>query len=243
MTLAEFKNLTENYIDWTLLLRLHIGSVDITDLPSDLNTTVVVKDIGYYQQIAPLIEKTPLHLLYNYLGVRFLDALAPTFADGHLVAITSQYLQRRTEVARLRPLWRRCVDETARLLPLPVSRLYVGSQLPKIEKRKEAAHRLIAELRLALREYLGDPQGSGSFWLDAESRMEALKKAEATSYNVGYPKWLLNGSVNLDHRVGLNKDGISIESGNYLESVLSVRRFRAAKEVRDLGRVRSASNE
>ncbi len=243
MTLAEFKNLTENYIDWTLLLRLHIGSVDITDLPNDLNTTVVVKDIGYYQQIAPLIEKTPLHLLYNYLGVRFLDALAPTFADGHLVAITSQYLQRRTEVARLRPLWRRCVDETARLLPLPLSRLYVGSQLPKIEKRKEAAHRLIAELRLALREYLGDPQGSGSFWLDAESRMEALKKAEATSYNVGYPKWLFNGSVNLDHRVGLNKDGISIESGNYLESVLSVRRFRTAKEIRDLGRVRSASNE
>lgn len=98
-------------------------------------------------------------------------------------------------------------------LPTSAASIYVRKYFDKTSKAKVTA--LANSIRIEFLKMLGTVS-----WMDENTRKEAIRKANAMAFHVGYPDELLN-DVKLDEYY----HGLELQSDSIFHSILNVRKF------------------
>ena len=104
--------------------------------------------------------------------------------------------------------------------------LAVASMYVKMFHHKEAKNKateMAANIRLEFMNVLDDID-----WLDAETKSQALLKAEKMSQHIGYPKELLDDNLMTQHYQDLNLD-----TGSYLKNLYRLQKFKYQQGIKE----------
>lgn len=186
--------------------------------------------------MARLVAKTPLHVLFNYMGVRFISERGDD-GDGEMAQVEFNFAQETSGLLRMPYHWEGCLEEVRRLFPMALSRLYVEEVVPP--ETVIAAEGIVSHVAESFSTIIK----SHTPWLDKATRDRAEEKLAKIKYLVGYPSWLVD-DAQLDAHFGLKGDSnLKIIRGKYFESLTSVRRFVVAKNFRELKKVHDPDTE
>ncbi len=228
-----------SYFNWTsLLFKTTFNFVlpyKITD-----EEQVIVKDLEYYKGMVQLVSTTPLHVLFNYMGVRFISERGD---DGSLQMhkVEHEFAQKTKGLKAMPHHWEGCLEEVRRLFPMPLSRLYVDAVVPP--ETKVAAESIVSHVA----ESFAKTIKKHTPWLDKVTRDRAEEKLAKIKYLVAYPDWISDNSQ-LDADFGLRPGStddelLKIVPGKYFESLNNIRRFVVAREFRELKKVHDPDKE
>ena len=104
--------------------------------------------------------------------------------------------------------------------------LAVASMYVKMFHHKEAKNKateMAANIRLEFMNVFDDID-----WLDAETKSQALLKAEKMSQHIGYPKELLDDNLMTQHYQDLNLD-----TGSYLKNLYRLQKFKYQQGIKE----------
>ena len=228
-----------SYFNWTsLLFKTAFNFVlpyKITD-----EEQVIVKDLEYYKGMVQLVSTTPLHVLFNYMGVRFISERGD---DGsrRMHEVEHEFAQKTKGLKAMPRHWEGCLEEVRRLFPMPLSRLYVDAVVPP--ETKVAAESIVSHVA----ESFAKTIKKHTPWLDKVTRDRAEEKLAKIKYLVAYPDWISDNSQ-LDADFGLRPGStddelLKIVPGKYFESLNNIRRFVVAREFRELKKVHDPDKE
>ncbi|CAG2172348.1 unnamed protein product [Oppiella nova] len=118
-----------------------------------------------------------------------------------------------------------CMDSISSQLPYAVSRLYIDKHFTQNDKQE--ASNLVNDVKKAYYELIEEYD-----WLDENIKNKYLTKLNATTFNVGYPDWILNNTdldnyYKLIQRVNLKK---SFEAMIYLQTNSVARNMRSIRQ-------------
>jgi predicted metalloendopeptidase len=143
----------------------------------------VLAEITAIQDIAKLIEATPLETLKSYLTFHYLSDHAkylPVRFDDAYFAFYGQALR---DQPKKRERWKRGVDQVNDALGEQVGQVYVQKYFPADSKAKmqELVNNLLAALRLRI---------EALDWMTADTKKRAQEKLGTFVTKIGYPdKW------------------------------------------------------
>ena len=106
-------------------------------------------------------------------------------------------------------------------LPLAVSSMYV--KMFHHKEAKNEATEMVANIRSELMTMLDDID-----WLDAETKSEALLKAEKMRLHVGYPEELLD-----DNLISQHYQGLDLDTGSYLKNFYRLQKFKYQQGIKE----------
>ena len=106
-------------------------------------------------------------------------------------------------------------------LPLAVSSMYVKMFHHKEAKNK--ATEIVANIRSELMTMLDDID-----WLDAETKSQALLKAEKLRLHVGYPEELLD-----DNLISQHYQDLDLDTGSYLKNFYRLQKFKYQQGIKE----------
>lgn len=203
---------------------------------SDLDE-VVVTDLEYYKGMADLVASTPLHVIFNYMGVRYISERGDDGSEA-MLKLEFEFANATTGLQRMPYHWEGCLDEVQRLFPMALSRLYVDEVVPP--ETVVAAEGIVAQVAESFSTIIK----SHTPWLDKETRDRAEEKLAKIKFLVGYPSWIID-DAQLDAHFGLKGEDsyLKIIKGKYFESLAAVRQFVVAKSFRELKKVHNPNQE
>jgi putative endopeptidase len=142
-----------------------------------------VDEPKFLREVSRALQQTPLADWRVYLRWHFLhasaDGLSAPFVEENF-AFYGAYLGGAKE---LKPRWKRCAEDTDRLLGDALGQKYVEKYFPP--PAKEHAQQMVANIIAAMHDTL-----SGLTWMSPQTREQALAKLAALHPNIGYPdKW------------------------------------------------------
>ncbi|MBH1943066.1 M13 family metallopeptidase [Erythrobacter sp. YJ-T3-07] len=126
-----------------------------------------------------LAVNTPVEVLQAWTIKEFLEnnaSVLPTRFDDADFAFYGKVLQGTPEQ---RPRWKRAIDETEGLLGELLGKSYVAEYFPA--ENKAAMEELVANLRVALRQSIGEID-----WMGEATKEEALDKLDSFDPKIGY---------------------------------------------------------
>ena len=206
MTMADLQKLTPR-LDWA-------GFARALDLPaSDVN----VAEPKFMAEVNRQLAQEPLDDWKTYLKWQLLASAAPSLSDDFVKEsfdFNSAYLQGAKE---MKPLWKRCVESTDRLLGEALGKEYVEKYFPP--EAKARMQEMVQNLRLAMGETI-----EGLDWMSPETKKRALEKLSTFNPKLGYPdKWK-------DYsRVPISRDA-------YWNDVVAARRFNVEDDLEQIGK-------
>ncbi|XP_043270684.1 neprilysin-2-like [Venturia canescens] len=198
--LMKLKKLTETYpsIPWReYFRRLLPASITVGD-----DEIINVSAPSYFTKLENLLGETDKRMLANYLMWRII-----TYSKRYLDAgstLTDPESRARSDL---------CYDIVFEQFPLVVAATFVRKYISK--EAKERAIDIVKDVKRQFEVVLKDIA-----WMDERARRRALKKVEDTALYVGYPDELLD-----DEKLGKYYEKLKFPGDDYLESVLSVRKF------------------
>lgn len=143
----------------------------------------VLAQRDYFAALGTLLETIPIDDWRAYLRFKLLKAYAAYLDEALLqedFAFEGGVLR---GVERLRPRWQRGVRLVSAELGDALGRLYVARYFPP--RARERIEALVENLRAAYRQAI-----ESADWMDAETRAAALRKLDAVTGQLGYPrKW------------------------------------------------------
>ena len=209
MSLKEFEDATGNEFSWSALVKLFVQQFNLQAEKITADTQVIVGDVEYFRRLPKILAETPLHVVYNYLGMR----LFYTFRNQSDTPIEEQ-----------------CLAVVTAKFDQAVSRLYVDEHVTPGVTKQQAA-KLIADIRASFRRVIQ----KGAKWLDEKTRAKVLEKESATKFESVFPDWLLDDSL-LDAHYGLDENkNLSVKTSHFLETMLDIRRHRMVTFSRKMG--------
>ena len=153
---------------------------------------VIVGQPAYLRGLSSLLQTAPLEAWKAYAMVRLLDEYAPflgrDFSSARFV-FRGMALQGRTVE---KPRWERGVALVDESLGEALGRRYVDKHFPPAARAR--IETMVANLLEAARESI-----SGSDWMSAPTRAEALAKLATFRAKIGHPKrWIDYAAVKID---------------------------------------------
>jgi putative endopeptidase len=163
-----------------------------------------------------LLGETPVETLQAWMIKEFLSgnaAVLPARFDAASFEFFGKTLRGTPEQ---RPRWKRAIGEAEGLLGELIGKEYVARYFPA--ENKVAMDELVANLRLALRESIGEID-----WMGAETKTQALAKLDSFDPKIGY-------RPNLE-----TYDGLAITAGDPIANRMAAAKWGQADNVAKLG--------
>ncbi|MBB3034180.1 M13 family metallopeptidase [Alteriqipengyuania lutimaris] len=159
----------------------------VGDLPPSLEE---VEELGLTQEtldkigggtpaMMALIADTPVEMLQAWTIKEFLENNASVLPSRFDEADFEFYGKTLQGTPEQRPRWKRAIGESEGLLGELLGKSYAAEYFPA--ENKAAMEELVANLRVALRESIGDID-----WMGEETKEEALAKLDAFDPKIGY---------------------------------------------------------
>jgi endothelin-converting enzyme/putative endopeptidase len=146
---------------------------------ADLN----VEQPKFMSELENHLAGTPLPGWKLYLKWHLMSEAAPWLSQPFVdetFAFNSRYLQ---GVQEQKPRWKRCVENTDRLLGEALGRKYVERYFPPAAKAR--AQEMVRNLLLAMKDTI-----NGLAWMGTATKQKALEKLATFNPKIGYPdKW------------------------------------------------------
>ena len=143
-------------------------------------STVVVTETTAVQEIAKLVEATPLDTWKDYMAFHFISSHAAYLPKDFDQARFDFYSKTLRDVPNQRDRWKRGVDLVNGALGEGVGQIYVQRHYPPEASRQMGE--LIDNFRSALAEKI-----QNNSWMDAATKKEALAKLATFDPRTGHP--------------------------------------------------------
>ncbi len=146
-------------------------------------TAVVVNETTAVSAISRLLASTPVTVLQAWLAFHLADNAAPYLPARFVEARFSFRARALSGQQALAPRWKRGVDLLNETMGEAVGQTYVARYFPPTSR--EYMIRMVAGLKEAYRQRIETAD-----WMDASTRVEALRKLDALTIKIGYPdRW------------------------------------------------------
>ncbi|KAI8517248.1 Endothelin-converting enzyme 2 [Branchiostoma belcheri] len=190
-------------INWTLYFTTMLKNTGISITPSE---QLVVYAPEYLHHVTKLVNRTPNHVLNNYLLWKVVSLLSPylskPFQDaGHKM---TEVLTGKTE---REATWKECISETNEVVGFALGAMFVREAF---HNSKAKAEEMIGDVKRAFIRNLPNLQ-----WMDDETRRAAEDKAEAVYDMIGFPDYILDPEK-LDEKYELLEMRADDYFGNYV---------------------------
>ncbi|WP_301750816.1 M13 family metallopeptidase [uncultured Erythrobacter sp.] len=163
-----------------------------------------------------LLGETPVETLQAWMIKEFLSGNAAVLPSRFDAANFEFFGKTLRGTPQQRPRWKRAIGEAEGLLGELIGKEYVARYFPA--ENKIAMDELVANLRLALRESIGEIG-----WMGAETKTQALAKLDSFDPKIGY-------RPNLE-----TYDGIAITAGDPIANRMAAAKWGQADNVAKLG--------
>ena len=163
-----------------------------------------------------LLGETPVETLQAWMIKEFLSANAAVLPARFDAANFEFFGKTLRGTPQQRPRWKRAIGEAEGLLGELIGKEYVARYFPA--ENKVAMDELVANLRLALRESIGEIT-----WMGAETKTQALAKLDSFDPKIGY-------RPNLE-----TYDGLAITAGDPIANRMAAAKWGQADNVAKLG--------
>ena len=155
---------------------------------------IYVQDIEYFKQLINLLNTTPKHVIYNYMGWTVISRYR-NFVGGRVRETFTQFEQifdfeprstiiNFTKPFEFEPLWKHCINRVINVFPWNASHRYVKRFVPK--RVKHDVTKMVKMAKYSFEELI-----RYSDWLDDVTREMAMEKLDSMQQFVAYPEWLL----------------------------------------------------
>jgi predicted metalloendopeptidase len=140
---------------------------------------IIVSQIGYLDQLAGILEGTPIETLRNYLRLQLLWNFHNNL-DLALEETAFQFFQALGGQPVMRPIEERALNQVSGLMGDALGKLYVAEHFPPQAKQQmiDLVQRIVEAFRLRLEH---------NDWMTPETRAKALEKLGTLRVKVGYP--------------------------------------------------------
>jgi len=163
-----------------------------------------------------LLGETPVETLQAWMIKEFLSGNAAVLPARFDAANFEFFGKTLRGTPQQRPRWKRAIGEAEGLLGELIGKEYVARYFPA--ENKVAMDELVANLRLALRESIGEID-----WMGAETKTQALAKLDSFDPKIGY-------RPNLE-----TYDGLAITAGDPIANRMAAAKWGQADNVAKLG--------
>lgn len=149
----------------------------------DREQSVIVRQVSFLKGVDGLLESVPLQTWKDYLAYQVIDSYAPVLSE----AIEKRHFDFHetviSGVAEQKPLWRRGVESTNRVLGEMVGKLYVEQFFSPAAKARMLD--LVENLKVAAGQRIDQLE-----WMSPATKRQAREKLAKFSTKIGYPdKW------------------------------------------------------
>ena len=142
-----------------------------------------VDEPKFLREVSRALQQTPLADWRVYLRWHFLHASAEGLSRPFVEENFAFYEAYLGGAKELKPRWKRCAEDTDRLLGDALGQKYVEKYFPP--PAKERARQMVANIIAAMHDTL-----SGLTWMSPQTKEQALAKLASLQPNIGYPdKW------------------------------------------------------
>ncbi|KAL5273947.1 Nep2 family protein [Megaselia abdita] len=205
-----------SYINWLD----YINALLPKELSITENEIVIVSVPSFFEQLGPILEKTPKRTVANYMMWR-IHGFSSFFLNEELRKRQLEYSTVLSGREEQEARWKECVDITSGSadsefdlgLPISVGALYVRKHFN--EDAKSIALDMVNGIKNVFENILKEIS-----WMDNETRGSALNKLQKMTTHIGYPDEILNDSKLEEYYKNLD-----IDPEKYLESVLKMSVF------------------
>ncbi|KAK6643987.1 hypothetical protein RUM43_000252 [Polyplax serrata] len=173
-------------IDWKSLITSQLGlSLASGETEGDItgDTPVVVTHWAFLENLMNLIDKTSPRVLANYILWRVVNKFSRDL-NKQMTNLNFQFKKELSSVTEDYPRWYDCVM-TSGYLSFAVGYMYVKRHFD--DKSKTKAIEMVEDIRSAFKDELAEVP-----WMDAETKKEAMEKADFMNHFIGYPNWYEN---------------------------------------------------
>jgi endothelin-converting enzyme/putative endopeptidase len=137
----------------------------------------------FLKEVNRQLRQTPVAQWRIYLRWQLLHAMADALPRPFVEENFAFYQAYLGGAKELKPRWKRCAEDTDRLLGDALGQKYVEKYFPP--EAKERARQMVANLIAAMHDTL-----NGLTWMSPQTKEQALAKLAALQPNIGYPdKW------------------------------------------------------
>lgn len=179
-------------------------------------TELVVGQVDFIKSLQPLIEKSSLTELKNYLKWSVLNSSAGLLTSNFEKAQFGFYQTTLSGTTVMKPRWERAVTLTNGSLGEVLGQLFVKEHFSKEAKAKVGE--MVEHLRYAFKTRI-----EALDWMSETTKAEALVKLAAFEYKIGYPdKWK-------------DYSKVDIRADRLFENVVNTRRHGFAEMVAKIG--------
>jgi endothelin-converting enzyme/putative endopeptidase len=145
----------------------------------------------FMQAVDRELTRTPLSAWRTYLRWHVLNATAPYLTDELALQDWTFFGKYLNGAQEMKPRWKRCVENTDRLLGEALGQRYVERHFTAAAKARmqEMVTNLLAAMGDTIR---------GLDWMGAQTKQQALEKLSTFNPKVGYPdKWIDYSSIDV----------------------------------------------
>lgn len=224
------------FINWLEFINWNLNNaVTINE-----NESITVPDVDYLHQLNVLLHTTPKRTISNYFGWR-LVFFSADFLDDVLHKRQQQYIIEATGMLKPDPRLTECIKKTTQLYVLPFNRVFQRARMFFISVKKMTL--FICSLPISasatyIRKYFNEKSKEAAIllarsihkefiktlkkvsWMDESTRREAIAKANAMGFNMGYPDELTDHNKLEEYYRELE-----LQPDSLLHSVLRIRKF------------------
>jgi putative endopeptidase len=145
--------------------------------------TLIVGQPEFYKEMESLIKSEPLNVWKDYLKFHTISTFANFMSSDFVNASFDFYGKRLSGVEKMKPRWKRVLDEEEGTMGEALGELFVKEYFP--EQAKQRYSNLVEAIRTAYAERI-----KKLTWMSDSTKAKALDKLSRIKKKIGYPdKW------------------------------------------------------
>ncbi|XP_055923499.1 neprilysin-2 isoform X2 [Eupeodes corollae] len=199
----------------------YINALLPKNLQIDEDEPINVSVPSFFDDLGPLLAKTPKRTICNYMMWR-IHAFSISFLSEEFRKRQLEYATALSGRQEQEARWKECVDITGGSLAISIGSLYVRRYFK--ENAKHIALEMVENIRSVFSGILTQVD-----WMDEQTRKSALEKLSSMTTHIGYPDEIID-----DAKLSEYYDSLDIDSSKYFESFLKMNVFGTDKSFNKL---------